>query len=233
MNDFYQLIVDKNELHRFLDFLPETDDSNQYYVTLFGRKKYLPDHPTLKSDKTMLARWTSNKERFINKLEQKETRIGTYLGTNELAVPQEALACYMTPSPRDFRKVAFNTIKVFADKLSKDGYINPRQEVMNLIQTTGSKNSFQVFDIDSKDPAVLQVIREAVDNLCSIIETRGGFHILINPSDLKDQPTVAKNWYTIVSSKADVTGDALVPIPGTYQGGFVPRLIQISRKHRQ
>jgi hypothetical protein len=230
MTDFYQLIADRQELQKFIDWLPETKDSEQYYMSLFGRKKYLPDHPALKSDKTMLSRWTTVKERMINKIEQKETKVGTYLGHNDLAVPQEALAVYMTPSPRDFRRVGFETIKTFADKLGKGEYLNPRQEVMNLIQNTAVKNRFHVFDIDQKDPAILAKVESFVGDLYNAIETRGGYHIIINPQDLENE-VVDKNWYKGIAQMADVRGDALVPVPGCYQGMFIPKLIKISRKH--
>ncbi len=231
MTDFYRLIVDQTEVQKFLDFLPNTSDGEQYYCSLFGRAKYFKDHPALKSDKTMLNRWTTTKERFINKLEQKETRVGTYLGHNDLAVPQEALAVYMTPTPRDFNRVAFETIKTFADKLGKDQYINPRQEVMNIIQTTAVKNRFHVFDIDSKEDHVINKINNVLGDYYSLIETRGGYHVLVNPKDLEGQD-VPKNWYNEIRLMSDVVGDAMVPVPGTYQGGFVPRLVKISSRNK-
>jgi hypothetical protein len=36
MTEFYQIIADREELQKFVDWLPETQDSEQYYMTLFG-----------------------------------------------------------------------------------------------------------------------------------------------------------------------------------------------------
>lgn len=223
----YKIIADREELQKFINWLSPTKDSEQLYCTLFSRKKWYPDHPALKSDKTMLSRWTSTKERLINKIEQKETKVGTYLGHNDIPVPQQALGCYITPSPRDFRQVAYKTIQTFAEKLGKDEYINPRQEVMNIIQTSPVKDKFHVFDIDSDNISQMFELRDMLDGRCNIIKTRGGFHFIINPSELKDQ-NVPKDWYNRMRSVADVTGDALCPIPGCWQGGYIPRLIHIS-----
>jgi hypothetical protein len=227
MENLYSLIADKNELVKFIEWLPDSSDEKQYYICLLARRKYLPDHPALKSDKTMISRWTSTKERLINKIEQKETKVGTYLGHNDIPVPQEALGCYITPSPRDFNQVAYKTIQTFAEKLGKSEYINPRQEVMNIIQTCPIRDKFHVFDIDSTDEDQMFRLRDMLDGHCNIIRTRGGYHFIINPSELKDQ-NVPKDWYNRMKAVADFSGDALVPIPGTFQGGFIPRLIHVS-----
>lgn len=109
-------------------------------------------------------------------------------------------------------------------------YVNcriPRQEIMNIIQTSPIKDKFHVFDIDSTDEEQMFRLRDMLDGRCNIIRTRGGYHFIINPSELKDQ-FVPKDWYNQMKAVADVSGDALVPIPGTFQGGFIPRLIHVS-----
>lgn len=228
MIDFYKIIADETALKEFIEFLPDTNDSEQYYVSLFARKKYMPDHPALKHDKQQLRRFTSNKYRLFNKIQQLETKVGTYLGHNNIPVPQESLALYITPSPRDFRRISFKTIEVFAEKLRKNEYINPRQEVLNICQTTGIEDSFHVFDIDSKDHKLSQA-REIIKDNCHIIETRGGYHIWVNPKSMKELVSsgqVKNTWYPDLKKLSDVTGNAMSPIPGTYQGNFIPKLIK-------
>lgn len=40
-----------------------------------------------------------------------------------------------------------------------------------------------------------------------------------------------KDWYRIIQKAygdyVDQTGDNMIPIPGTYQGGFTPKFIEI------
>ncbi len=57
-----------------------------------------------------------------------------------------------------------------------------------------------------------------------ILETRGGYHVLIKLSLIPDD--IKKTWYNKLASLADVVGDTLIPIPGTFQGGFMPRFIR-------
>jgi hypothetical protein len=37
--------------------------------------------------------------------------------------------------------------------------------------------------------------------------------------------SVRKTWHKNLSTLADVTGDSMIPVPGTYQGGWTPRFI--------
>lgn len=224
MSEFYNIIGDRCELERFVEWLPNSADDEQYYVQLMARKKYLPDHPALQYDKTMLKRFTTTKERLINKIEQCEVKVGCYLGKDNIPVPQESLALYISPSPRSFRKAAFKTIAEFSRKLMNDEYINPRQEVMNILQTASTKDGYHVFDIDNTDRENLYSVMEIVGGHCNVIQTRGGYHLLVIPGNVPVDK-VGKDWYPKLKKVADVTGDALSPIPGTIQGGFIPRLI--------
>ena len=171
---------------------------------------------------TNLVTTLPSKNRLANKIAQLETRIGTYLGHDDIPVPPEAMALYITPSPRDFRKVAFRVIQVFAEKLEKAQYLNPRQEVMNQLQTTPVTDAFHVFDIDSKNPELYERCLAIVGGKCHVIETRGGYHLILKPKEI----TQDRDWYPQLKALADVTGDALVPVPGCYQGGYIPRMIK-------
>jgi hypothetical protein len=226
MTKFYEIIGDEEELDRFLEILPNTDDSNQFYWALFARKKYFPDHPALKYDKQQLKRGTATKERLKNKLKQLECRIGGYVGNNNLPIPQESLALYISPAPRDMKRATLKCIKSFADLLEKDNSYNLHQEVLNVIQTTSGKDKFHIFDIDSKDISNLGDTLKMVDSKCRVVETRGGFHLLISSADVKEYSSKwDKNWYMNLKNRSDVVGDCLTPLCGCYQGGFIPKLI--------
>lgn len=60
-----------------------------------------------------------------------------------------------------------------------------------------------------------------------ILETRGGFHAIISLDAIERK--YVKSWYKNITSLegADIAGDTLIPIPGTYQGGFVPQLFDM------
>lgn len=228
MSDFYKLIQDEAKLDTFIDWLPDTDDNNQFYCCLFARKKWIKDDPSLSYDKSQLKRFTSTKDFLKAKIRQLECRVGAYTGKDNLPIPQEALGLYITPSPRDMRKATIRCIKKFAEKLEKNEYCNPRQEALNVIQTTSSKDSFHIFDIDTDDVRKLDLALGLVDNKASVIKTRGGFHLLLRTSDIdtfsKTWPT---NFYKQLKNLSDVVGDCLTPIPGCCQGGYIPELTHI------
>lgn len=102
----YKIIQDEEKLKEFIQWLPDCLPNEQYYLTLFARKKYLPNS-FLTNDKCQLKRNTSKKEDLFQKIKQLECEIGSYQFRGQ-TVPQEALALYITPNPRDLTKAGLN-----------------------------------------------------------------------------------------------------------------------------
>lgn len=59
----------------------------------------------------------------------------------------------------------------------------------------------------------------------NIIETRGGYHVLINPVLVRDE--FKNTFYQNLSKLSDQSGDQMIPVPGTYQGGFTPKILSL------
>jgi hypothetical protein len=87
-------------------------------------------------------------------------------------------------------------------------------------------------DVDTKDPDKIEslknFLREHGIKPQLAIETRGGYHVLLNRSSLGKnheklyrfiQSSLDEKWISIEG------GNALVVIPGTWQGGFVTRIV--------
>ena len=238
----YSIITDRKELEKFIDWLPELKDNETFYYCLFARKKYCPD--LIKSnDRTQLKRGTTSKERFIQKLEQLELPLGT-LKIRDTVAPQESLVLYLNPNPRNTRKAAhIASMKLQTLVYENAKNYNPITEVMGCIQKTKSYTHVVDFDIDTKD-IDLTLIKDyfinkinlingfpmsnaaMLSDVVTVIETRGGYHILIKPS-LANQ--VSKTWHQDISAMypCDKTGDQLLPVPGTTQGGFPPKIIEL------
>lgn len=230
--EIYEIIKDEEALINFINWLPDCAPVEQYYVSLFARKKYCVN-PAVKHDKAQLRRFTSTKERLIGKIRQLECRVGAYCGENELPIPQEALALYMSPNPRDLQKSVIKGIKVFADMIDSNWIAcpNPRQEIMTVIQKTKSRTHFHIFDIDSKDENNLTKAMNFVDGFCTVIETRGGYHLLVHQSHVENGFFIEKrDWYFKLKEMSDVSGDALIPVVGCVQGDFVPRFKYLNGK---
>lgn len=226
--DLYKIVQDEQALINFINWLPDLEDGETYYCALFARKKYCSSN-IVKSDKSQLKRFTSKKEYLIDKIYQLEIPIGRYKSC-DVGIPQESLALYITPSPRSLEKAAKQSLKNFADLITKqyDGY-NPHQEVMNEIQKACGRKIFMDFDFDGCDYNVDLNFSFINDDCINVVKTRGGFHLLVELSKIQSQ--YSKCWYqSMMKMKGvDVRGDNLLPVPGCCQGGFVPQLIKSSR----
>lgn len=221
----YKIITDEAKLKEFIDWLPELKRDECYYIALFCRKKYTDK---LKSDKLQLKRVTSKKENIFNKIKQMECEIGSYTDKG-VSIPEEAMCLYITPNPRSYEKAAKNLAKKLIDLCFNEynGY-NPQAEAMNMIQVACSRTVFMDFDFDHTtiDKMRGEIFNAINPNCVTFVETHGGFHLLIEVD--KIEPKYFKTYYNSISKleNSDKRGDGLLPVPGTYQGGFTPRLIK-------
>ena len=224
----YKIIADENKLKEFINWLPDLKSDETFYCCLFARKKYAHESSGLKSDKSQLKRFTSNKENLLNKIKQLECEYGTYMSGNAV-VPQEALALYITPNPRSFSVAAKNSLIELAKKITSnyDGY-NPHQLVMSEIQKSSSNRKYHDFDFDNVEvnDVLSQLEGKINKEAISVVKTRGGFHLLVDYEKIDKEFT--KAWYNAISKieGVDVRGDNLLPVVGCYQGGFVPHFVK-------
>lgn len=224
--EVYQIILDEEALKGFINWLPELMPHEKYYLVLMCRKKYSPDAPWIKSDKTQMKRFLSDKSRMLDKIRQLECPIGAFSYDGK-AIPQESLALYITPNPRDMWKAVPRSIKALATVIECAGRTsNPHQEVMSEIHRTCGTKVFIDFDIDSKDKETIKTAINLVDGKCELLETRGGYHIMIKTKDAKAGFS-EKLWYKKLTALADVSADpnSMIALPGTWQGGFTPRFV--------
>ncbi len=234
----YKIIHNEEKLQQFIDWLPELLPNEQYYVTLLARKKYNPE-TGLKADKAQLKRFTSTKERLLQKIKQLELPVGLYESGNT-EVSQDNLAIYITPNPRDLHNASLFLMKEISEKLiRKDNAINPNTLALNLIQTTTSRKIFFDLDIDFR----IENHQEAIEKFkldmedcinsdsLTFIKTNGGLHCLINLQNINKE--YQKTWHQKVSQLAcqeyEVTmnGDNVLPIVGCVQGiDFSPYFLE-------
>jgi len=226
----YQIIGDENKLKEFIDWLPELQENEKYYISLFARKKYSEGNIKT-NDKVQLKRFTSNKERLIDKIKQLEIPIG-FWKLKENAAPQNSLALYISLNPRCMKKATELMGKRCWDLIKSDNY-NLHSEALSCIQKSKSRTCYVDFDIDDKSIDLDEdwLEKEIGENNYSIVETRGGFHLLIEPEKATNFRRVKFNdnkWYQKIQMKfpVDQSGDQLIPIIGTYQGGFIPKFVK-------
>jgi hypothetical protein len=223
----YKIITDEVKLKEFISFLPDLQNGECYYITLLCRSKYCTTQK-LRGDRQQLKRFTTNKEFLFQKLKQLETEVGNYQ-QDGVGVPQEALCVYISINPRSYEKAAKNGLKTLVVMVTKpyDGY-NPHQLMLSEIQKACSRKIYYDMDfdhvsIDDIKPRIEQLIN--ID-CCTFLQTRGGFHLLIEVSKIAEQ--YKKTWYNNINKLdgIDICGDSIIPIPGTSQGGFTPLIIK-------
>jgi hypothetical protein len=222
----YKIIYDENELDKFISFLPNLKENERYYWSLFARKKYSTS--LIKSnDKTQLKRGVATKENLKDKIKQLEIEVGRWK-LRDVPAPQESLVFYLMPNPRCMRKATFKMAKHCIDLLENTnrGY-NLAQEAMSCIQKSKSRTYFVDFDIDTKD-VNLNLIKDILPEDCyTIIETRGGYHVLVDVRRFQSKDFY--NWYNRIKEAftVDQVQDQLLPVPGTIQGGFEVKFINL------
>lgn len=233
--ELYKVVTDRQLLIDFIKTLPEYVDGEKayYYLCLFARKKYAPEVRNIKSDKCQLERCVTTPKRILNELEKWEVPLGRYIqfgSESNTVVPQEALAVYITPNPRSTVKAAPAIAKRMIDHLAGQEVKNLIQETTSVMQRSKLKTLFVDFDIDYKSIPIEDikfVMSELLHPVCyKILETRGGYHLLVEPEKARHY-NKGTNWYKQIkeSLPVDQTGDQMIPIPGTYQGGFTPKFI--------
>ena len=228
----YQIIVDEDKLKEFIEWLPDLEDHETYYCTLFARSKY--SKLVKAGDKQQIKSFTSSKPRLLNKIKQLETKVGTYLNSDnitveDVAIPQEALAFYISINPRDFIKATRESLIEFARLVTSNynGY-NPHKKVLSHIQQSFSRKVYTEFDFD-KVP--YEYVKEEAEKVLSkdclnYMITRGGVHVLVDLKKVDNSKN--KFWYSQMTQIEgyDKTGTDLIPVAGCYQGGFTPILVK-------
>ena len=222
----YKIITDKEKLLDFIEWLPDLEDNEKFYCSLFARKKYCSDllHS---NDKSQLKRFLSNKERLYEKIKQLEVEIGAYK-LKSIDAPQASLALYINPNPRDLKRATYDGIIKLAELLKNgNSNYNPHAELMSCIQKSKSRNIYLDFDIDTKDFKLKELKNYINESCLQILETRGGYHVLVKLNEVEAK--YKKTFYNkIVALGVDQTGDQLLPIPGCIQGGYTPHFIDLS-----
>lgn len=230
----YKIITDEIAFKRFIDWLPELQPDEKYYMCLFARSKYTKDVDGnngiahIKSDKSQLKRFVTDKDRMFSKVKQLECEVGSYM-QRDIPIPQEALALYITVNPRNMMKATVNTMVKLAHSIrDQNVMMNPQQEALSEIQKAKSRTCYVDFDFDGETIPTKEQITQVVNpEAVTILRTRGGIHLLIDPKRLDKQ--FENKFYMGLSKLPDVdqTGDQMIPCPGTYQGGFTPHFITL------
>lgn len=239
----YKIIHDDNELKRFISNLSDTDKSTRYFLSLLARKKYITNNTEKIRDLTV-CEFTCTKKSMYNKIRQLEVPVGSYY-YKDSAIPQESLALYIQPNQVNMT-AAINSMGRECWNMRDSQNYNLESTLMACIKKSRIR-SYVDFDIDHKDidlhklKNILPDIEVYGDNMekevvrpYTIVETKSGYHILVNIDVAKKSFKLTKsfhdNWQQNISTMYHpdvISSKTMVPVPGSIQGGFVPKVVII------
>lgn len=224
MSTTYDIIVNEPELRKFIDWLPDLDRGEVYYIGLLARRKYCREENlgAMKAE-SEIRRLVATKENLFSKISELECRRGAY------NVPEESLAVYITPNPRSQEKALHALLIRTAEAVSRNHRVeNVVSLAMSELHKARGKRRFVSFDFDGPLPYDLGtcVNIDAVD----VVKTRGGWHVLVRPADVV--PELRDSWWRSISQlpgRDSRAGDDMLPVPGCCQGeGFTPHLLSMN-----
>lgn len=241
----YTLVTNEKNVKEFIDWLPDLGDNQCYFLCLLARNKY-----TEVSIKTiqLAKKVITNKLLLLDVIKRLEIPTGYYkqnIIDKETEIPQEAMSVYIHITPRDLKEATKQTAKECINRVfDYTGKFRPDQIALSSIQNCRAPKSnldryYVGFDIDTKDVDISKIDQclpkytEYGSEVYRVLETRGGYHILVDPKAAKETMSskhgsnYKSNWYNVISRtfNVDSSGDQMIPVPGTYQGGFTPKFI--------
>ncbi len=223
----YKLIHDEEQLKRFIDFLPELNPNEGYFIILIARKKWYPESGIPSAHK--LKRETvGNKERIIQTIRQWEVAEGTYQ-SNEVPINQMNLGVYIGYNPKNQYNACFELIEqCLANIRTNKQNINIKSMANDVIQGSNGSKNFIDIDVDIKDGEDYLEIEKFIRSVVAkehltFIKTNGGFHCLVKLEGLKGNMT----WYQQIKShqfksELNIMSNDLIPVVGCNQGKFIP-----------
>lgn len=247
------MIYDISQVKKFQNlFLDNHKVNESAIIYVAARKKYdksLPKNIGL-MNRTLITKDDEDLSDHITNQMDKE-----YYDDNGKIISKNALAVYMCINPRDIKEAAANLAKYIITALLKNTtnlHLIP-SEFRTIVQQTVSRKLYTVLDVDSKKiyPQVIVELNKYNILPYCVLETRGGYHVILNQKDLNNirdivcdcakQPRcehvmtfgeymhkVMLHWKNIEEpdkAAVECAKDPYSPIPGTYQGGFPVKLI--------
>lgn len=248
----YKLVYDEVQVERFFNLLPVLEKNELYTTCIFARKKYLTEQQ--KQDVKLNVKdsaidrifvtSTWDFTMFLNRLRKYEVAQGCYLDRNNNGIPDNCLSLYSDVNPR----CGVKALGKFMHEVTEDFFrMDPDKHYSNVIsrlkskvQGCASRKIFADIDIDTKDHTVLREVMSFVKEqhyyCAETIETRGGYHMLI---DMERTGKIDPRWYPNLQKYLKLLNtnlgrgeviefktDTMAPIPGTIQGGFEVKFIK-------
>lgn len=214
------LFHDEDETKAFLTKLQEqhSNTTPYYYVQVATRKKYggISDE--------ILFRKLVKAEHLIDELHQATPLRGFYRRGQRIA--PETIVCYMTPEPRNVERATKQVVASYILKQPEEEFRISSKFLSECQKCSAERN---LLDIDIDDREMYPLVMDALENMMLVpalsIQTRGGYHLLCK-DPTNQQCNQLHALCKLHKGRVELLKNALVPIPGTWQGGFAVKYVE-------
>ena len=245
----YNFIYDEAEVDKFFSLLSPLKTDEVYFISLSARNKYLGKeerefYSLVRTE--MFARRLVRQDRHIKSIRTLETNDGSYLTKNGKNIPAKCIIVYANINPSS----GIKAYKMFQDTTMNDVFQsidNPDimknfnkldVKLMNAFQkATGTRTLIDIdFDIPEEGKDILDIFlsyMKAGKVEYHVIKTHSGYHVLLNKNTINFNYTKhvqeandqAQDIYGTDHVEVVVNKNAMVPVPGTLQGGHKVKII--------
>jgi len=229
----YKFVGNEEDVNTFFDMHIKNSFGGFLILPLARRKYYLSLSDSQINISTKIVYKESD---LLNELQRYEVAIGLYKDKNG-AIPNEAFGMYLSANPMDELEGFFSFQKDMLERIRQhiNGNETNLNRIMSIFKSHLHKTVLQRYlklDIDTKEPKNIEILTDFFKqngiNPYLIIETRGGYHILLD--------NVCGSHHSILYKFAKehplfitIEKNGMIVIPGTYQGGFLTRIVTISQ----
>jgi hypothetical protein len=237
----YEFLSDEGELELFVrTVLPEVSAEECFLLLLCARRKYLTAEEKaqfkLGEADALRREVVADRDQLLHRVKELCVPAGLYQDRNGRPLPAHAFAVYLTPNPRSYKKAAVATIGRLAQGLAEGQPLRLEALVKTEIHRAVSRKLYLDLDIDPAGgddwQAVLGQVRAVLGQTpVHVVQTRNGAHVLV-PTRRLDRAVKASFYQKLrevgkgMEGLLEIRGDAMIPIPGTIQGGRAPLLLR-------
>lgn len=191
-----------------------------------------------------------SKEQLIDySIKKLEATLAYKTTRNHLPIPEKCLVAYMNINPSSMIKAYYQFQNEMNRQMSEImqalqkgkqpnySFINIQdRELMNCIQKSPSNKYFIDIDCDTKEEGTIKFLIDRLKDkqiTFHTIETQGGFHFLLEKSSIPEKYNLNDlliqaqtrlmdvKWSTEKAIEIAINSNAMVPIPGIMQAGFL------------
>lgn len=250
--NYHTFIGDEAQIREFyrLHILPykEIPYTNFIIIPIARRKYWTPLATSQENMSTKIFSPSDGEDRFVNELKRYEVRCGLYVDSKGQMIPSEAMAFYLTVNTMNELKAYFLMQQEVSKKLEilllskgdrgeknedKGNKLGHISSIFKSCLHKSDNKEFLKLDVDTKDADKIESLKTFLKEHSIephlVVETRGGYHVLLKKSMIGKHHEKLFRYVNETSEKGSwitIEKNALVAIPGTFQGGFLVKLFK-------